>query len=545
MAGLASIALAVAHLESLKGEEEESGPCRPPEVADARPNSINSSSSQSMPYPRLHGRMVSDDSINSKDVKVNRSSAVIMDEPPAAMMPLYSVHPSSYYQQWYASGSYQPPPSVPAPQSQPSIKETAPPSSAVNTSAIEPFSEEDAKVPNAGPVATLLHKISLVTDDLEKFFSLMNALEQLALPDNAKPAEIPSLDETIVQVQVQRHDVLLGRGGETNHHLGNIQYRQLVKASQPAYLAAKRRDKPRIAAAIVAVVRSRSGRFLKKHLGDHTWRDVGNVRAREKTSQALREGAPELRGTVEAYRTQTQLLTEAVDGKAQGPSPATASSDAGVGPPANGTAMMMESADDASQPMHDAMAPSLLVSGMMHRFPRHHHYHPHHHLPIPMVNASMGSSMYYHHPHHHPVVVYHPAAMADGGLYHPPPPQIYTAEKRGLMSSITTSSPEEPPNKRPALVSRDERGVSGGSVKAVAVEITVSPSAPLSCDTGATTSAVVVVSSAENSEEEIPSVPVRTLSPASSTSSSKVASRGPRIKLLKQRIEDHAECRTV
>ena len=87
----------------------------------------------------------------------------------------------------------------------------------------------------------------------------------------------------------------------------------LVKACQPAYLAAKRRDKPRIAAGIVLAVRRAGGRFLKKEDGDggkkvtttvaassslggtDQWKDVGNVRAREKTSQALREGAPDLR----------------------------------------------------------------------------------------------------------------------------------------------------------------------------------------------------------------------------------------------------------
>lgn len=102
----------------------------------------------------------------------------------------------------------------------------------------------------------------------------------------------PSLEETFFQVLDD--DVLCGRGGETNHHLGNIQYRLLVKACQPAYLAAKRRDKPRIAAGIVLAVRKVGGRFLKKD-AQNAWRDVGNHRAREKTSQALREGAPELR----------------------------------------------------------------------------------------------------------------------------------------------------------------------------------------------------------------------------------------------------------
>lgn len=78
-----------------------------------------------------------------------------------------------------------------------------------------------------------------------------------------------------------------------------MQYRRIVKACQPAYLMAKRRDKPRVAAAIVRVIRSRSGRFLKKDPKDNMWRDVGNNKAREKSSQALREGAPELRNIVQ------------------------------------------------------------------------------------------------------------------------------------------------------------------------------------------------------------------------------------------------------
>lgn len=86
-----------------------------------------------------------------------------------------------------------------------------------------------------------------------------------------------------------------GRGGETNNHVGNIRYRDLVKKYQPQYLKAKRRVKPQIARQIVDTIRRRNGRFLKKAAGENTWRDVGNTKAREKTSQALREGAPELR----------------------------------------------------------------------------------------------------------------------------------------------------------------------------------------------------------------------------------------------------------
>jgi hypothetical protein len=71
-----------------------------------------------------------------------------------------------------------------------------------------------------------------------------------------------------------------------------------VKACQPAYIEAKRRDKPYIAQRIVLFVRKMGGRFLKRERDTSVdaWKDVGNNKAREKTSQALREGAPELRG---------------------------------------------------------------------------------------------------------------------------------------------------------------------------------------------------------------------------------------------------------
>lgn len=103
----------------------------------------------------------------------------------------------------------------------------------------------------------------------------------------------PTADEVITTVQPD--DVLCGRGGETNHHPGNVQYRGLVKKYQRLYLKAKRRDKPKIARLIVDTVRRRSGRFLKKDPVGGVWKDVGNNKAREKTSQALREGAPEIR----------------------------------------------------------------------------------------------------------------------------------------------------------------------------------------------------------------------------------------------------------
>ncbi|GKY98533.1 hypothetical protein MPSEU_000810400 [Mayamaea pseudoterrestris] len=113
------------------------------------------------------------------------------------------------------------------------------------------------------------------------------------------------------------NDILCGRGGETNNHRGNVKYRQYVKSCQAAYIECKRRDKPFIAQRIVLAVRKKGGRFLKKDKDSGAWRDVGNSKAREKTSQALREGAPDLRdnsdsveGPIKASKASTKRAAE-------------------------------------------------------------------------------------------------------------------------------------------------------------------------------------------------------------------------------------------
>merc|ERR1739846_42605 len=70
---------------------------------------------------------------------------------------------------------------------------------------------------------------------------------------------------------------------------------RLVRNRQEAYLFASKRDKALVAHGIVEVIRKLKppGRFLKKDKKD-IWVEIGNKKAREKTSQALREKAPEL-----------------------------------------------------------------------------------------------------------------------------------------------------------------------------------------------------------------------------------------------------------
>ena len=92
-----------------------------------------------------------------------------------------------------------------------------------------------------------------------------------------------------------RNDVLCGRGGGTNVHPGNKRFRDLINANRRAYLKARKNDKPAISRSIVRTIRQMNGRFLKKDEKLGLWFEIGDDGAREKTSQALRQRAPEMK----------------------------------------------------------------------------------------------------------------------------------------------------------------------------------------------------------------------------------------------------------
>lgn len=86
----------------------------------------------------------------------------------------------------------------------------------------------------------------------------------------------------------------------TNNHVGNELFRQMVNAKKCLYLHSSKRDKPSVSKGIVQAIRSLDppGRFLQRDELTGLWYDIGDQKAREKTSQALREGAPEIRKTL-------------------------------------------------------------------------------------------------------------------------------------------------------------------------------------------------------------------------------------------------------
>ena len=107
--------------------------------------------------------------------------------------------------------------------------------------------------------------------------------------------EAPSSPPAYMTTTIGPNDVLCGRGGATNSNSGNKAFRRLVMTHKDEYLNAKKKDKPAVAARVVDSVRNQGGHFLRQHSQDGRhiyWIDVGDDRAKEKTCQALREGAP-------------------------------------------------------------------------------------------------------------------------------------------------------------------------------------------------------------------------------------------------------------
>jgi hypothetical protein len=96
-------------------------------------------------------------------------------------------------------------------------------------------------------------------------------------------------------------DVLLGRGGRTNHHPGNKKYLQEKEEMQARYMAASKQDKTGVSQELVDRVHARGGRFLELDPTSNKWFEVTNIKARKKASQSLREvNTPEERAAKRA-----------------------------------------------------------------------------------------------------------------------------------------------------------------------------------------------------------------------------------------------------
>jgi hypothetical protein len=121
--------------------------------------------------------------------------------------------------------------------------------------------------------------------------------EDTAEADGAGPDDLDDeVEPSDAEVADPREsDVLCGRGGAALRHPGNQTYRRLVNLNKALYIACLKTEKLKISRSIVAAIREQKGRFLERDAKKGTWYDIGDKKAIEKTSQALREGQPKLR----------------------------------------------------------------------------------------------------------------------------------------------------------------------------------------------------------------------------------------------------------
>ncbi|CAB9517642.1 helicase [Seminavis robusta] len=84
-------------------------------------------------------------------------------------------------------------------------------------------------------------------------------------------------------------DVVMGRGGKSNHHEGNARYRGIIELHRAAYKLAPKLTKRNIARDIVRRINQNGGRFLRLNKGGSVWSEITFEEAAAKTSQSLRE----------------------------------------------------------------------------------------------------------------------------------------------------------------------------------------------------------------------------------------------------------------
>ncbi|KAL3942467.1 MAG: hypothetical protein SGBAC_003351 [Bacillariaceae sp.] len=94
----------------------------------------------------------------------------------------------------------------------------------------------------------------------------------------------------MTEASINQNDVLCGRGGATNTHIGNKLFRSIVSEYQEEYLRARKKEKALIAMRVVERIRQNGGRFLKRDSASDMWVEVPSKKALGKTGQALREG---------------------------------------------------------------------------------------------------------------------------------------------------------------------------------------------------------------------------------------------------------------
>lgn len=104
----------------------------------------------------------------------------------------------------------------------------------------------------------------------------------------SKIAKTRRVIDTSCSVDPTDNDVLLGRGGFTNTHPGNISFRDKALELRSWYEASDKEQKFQISKLLLESVTGQGNRFLERG-DDGLWHEVVGDGARKKASQALRE----------------------------------------------------------------------------------------------------------------------------------------------------------------------------------------------------------------------------------------------------------------
>lgn len=121
------------------------------------------------------------------------------------------------------------------------------------------------------------------------------------------------------------NDVMLGRGGESNHHIGNANFRKHTESFKNRYKKALKQEKPRIAREVVMAWRNQSppGRFLSRRdpkVSDSPWYDVGDSMALKRTTKTLGERPQKERRAEKAIKIKGVSKASKAVAPPQGPS---------------------------------------------------------------------------------------------------------------------------------------------------------------------------------------------------------------------------------
>ncbi|CAB9510724.1 expressed unknown protein [Seminavis robusta] len=160
------------------------------------------------------------------------------------------------------------------------------------------------------------------------------------MPQFSQPQQQEAQNQTTMTITVHDNDILMGRGGKNNMHIGNEKLRQLARAKASKYIKADKREKSLMSLDLVAQVHAMTpaGRFLKRDPVSMNWQLVPSELAREKASQCLRDAVSQIKkrrdsdssssagSAMEGISTPSSKATQKMANKQQRPAPVTSHS---------------------------------------------------------------------------------------------------------------------------------------------------------------------------------------------------------------------------